>query len=64
MAVARLRENQTGIANRKFKKDQLVEFLTDYKTYMFFVLGFVANIPNAGISSKRSLVIWDLRKSS
>ncbi|KAM0746975.1 MFS general substrate transporter [Meredithblackwellia eburnea MCA 4105] len=51
MAVARLRKNQTGIANTHFKRDQAWEFITDIKTYLFLLLGFVANIPNGGISN-------------
>jgi hypothetical protein len=29
----------------------VVETYTDYKTYMFCFLGFIANIPNGGISN-------------
>ncbi len=32
MMIARLRKNQTGIEQRKFKSDQAMEWLTDYKT--------------------------------
>lgn len=32
MMIARLRKNQTGIEQRRFKADQAMEWLTDYKT--------------------------------
>ena len=52
MAVARLRKNQTGIDNKQFKWYQAKEaFLKDPKTYLFFFLGVVGNIPNGGISN-------------
>ncbi|ESZ94064.1 hypothetical protein SBOR_5540 [Sclerotinia borealis F-4128] len=51
MAVERLRENQTGVENKTFKWVQVKEWATDYKTYMFFLIGLVANIPNGGISN-------------
>lgn len=42
VAVARLRHNQTGIANRKFKMDQFIECMLDPKTWCFFLIGFVS----------------------
>ncbi|KAL8278810.1 hypothetical protein RQP46_008879 [Phenoliferia psychrophenolica] len=60
MAVARLRKNQTGITNRQFKLYQAKEFALDIKTYLFFFLGFVANIPNGGISNFSTLIIQGL----
>lgn len=58
--VARVAKNQTGIDNRKIKKDHVIDFLTDIKSYMFFLLGFVANIPNGGISNFSTLIIKGL----
>lgn len=58
MMIARMRRNQTGIEHRKIKMDQVWETLTDYKTFLFFFLGFVANIPNGGISNVSTPSIW------
>lgn len=49
IAVERLRVNQTGVENKHFKMYQLRECLLDPKTYFFFCLGVVGNIPNGGI---------------
>ncbi|KAL1713487.1 major facilitator superfamily domain-containing protein, partial [Schizophyllum commune] len=58
MAVARLRKNQTGIDNKQFKWYQAKEaFLKDPKTYLFFFLGVVGNIPNGGISNFSTLIL-------
>lgn len=51
VAVQRLRENQTGIENKHFKWPQVLETFLDIKTYLFFLLGVVCNIPNGGISN-------------
>lgn len=51
MAVDRLRDDQTGIENKKLKLYQISEAFTDYKVYIFFFLGLFANIPNGGISN-------------
>jgi len=60
LAVGRLRENQTGVDNKKFKWDQLRETCLDPKTWLFFLLGFVGNIPNGGISNFSTLIIQGL----
>ncbi|THU92236.1 MFS general substrate transporter [Dendrothele bispora CBS 962.96] len=60
IAVARLRGNQTGVDNKKFKMDQFVECMTDLKTWLFFFLGLVGNVPNGGISNFSTLIIKGL----
>ena len=57
MAVERLRRNQTGVENKHFKMYQLREAFLDYKLYLFFILGVVANVPNGGISNFGTIII-------
>jgi len=57
MAVERLRENQTGIENKHFKTYQVMEAFTDYKTLLFFLIAFAANVPSAGISNFGTLIV-------
>jgi hypothetical protein len=57
IAVERLRENQTGVENKQFKKYQLIEALKDPKTYFFFLLGMIHNTPNGGISNFGTIII-------
>lgn len=47
IAVDRIRENQTGVENKHLKPYQIIEAFTDYKLYMFFILGVVCklNVP-------------------
>ncbi|KIY44856.1 MFS general substrate transporter [Fistulina hepatica ATCC 64428] len=60
MAVARLRKNQTGVDVKVFKWYQMREALLDIKTWLFFFLGVVGNIPNGGISNFSTLIIEGL----
>lgn len=57
MAVERVRENQTGVENKRLKPYQIKEAFLDYKLYIFFLLGCVCNIPNGGISNFGTLII-------
>ncbi|OAQ96744.1 hypothetical protein LLEC1_05363 [Akanthomyces lecanii] len=58
--IARVRRNQTGIEQRRINWKQIKEAYLDYKTWLFTLLGFVANIPNGGISNFSTLVIKGL----
>jgi len=60
LIIARMRRNQTGIEQRRIDWGQIKEAYMDYKTWMFMLLGFVANIPNGGISNFSTLVIKGL----
>ncbi|GAP89458.1 putative allantoate permease [Rosellinia necatrix] len=60
MMIARMRQNQTGIEQRRINWSQIMEAFLDYKTWLFFFLGFVGNIPNGGISNFSTLVIQGL----
>lgn len=60
LMIARVRRNQTGIEQRVINWRQIREAYCDYKTYLFTFLGFVANIPNGGISNFSTLVIKGL----
>jgi hypothetical protein len=44
--IARMRRNQTGVEQKRINWDQIKEAYLDYKTWLFTLLGFVANIPN------------------
>ncbi|KAF2164094.1 hypothetical protein M409DRAFT_25441 [Zasmidium cellare ATCC 36951] len=57
IAVERLRGDQTGVENKRFKAYQVWEAVGDYKLYVFFLLGVVCNVPNGGISNFGTLII-------
>ncbi|CAG9990059.1 unnamed protein product [Clonostachys byssicola] len=60
LMIARMRQNQTGVEQRKVDWSQIKEAYLDYKTWLFTLLGFVSAIPNGGISNFSTLVIQGL----
>lgn len=58
--IARMRRNQTGVEVQRIKWSQVKEAYLDYKTWLFTILGFVAAVPNGGISNFSTLVIMGL----
>ncbi|KAJ5748599.1 uncharacterized protein N7511_010295 [Penicillium nucicola] len=57
LAIERLRENQTGIENKHFKRSQFVEIFTDPQTYLIAIIVTAMDVPNAAMSSFTSLII-------
>lgn len=57
LVVERIRENQQGFGNKHFKKYQLVEALTDIKTWLYFFLGVALQIPNGGMTNCGSILL-------
>ncbi|KAI5900471.1 MFS general substrate transporter [Schizophyllum commune H4-8] len=55
-AVLRIKDNQTGVENKHFKKEQLIEALTDPKTWLFALLAAMNNIPNS-LTNQRSIIV-------
>ncbi|KAM5437051.1 hypothetical protein MferCBS31731_005706 [Microsporum ferrugineum] len=47
-AVRRLAENKTGIVNKRWKWNQVVEAILDPKTWIIFLFNVAINIPNGG----------------
>jgi len=46
-AVEMVRHNHTGIHNNNFRSGQLWEALTDVKTWAFFLMATIWNVPNS-----------------
>lgn len=64
VSIERIRVNQQGIGNTKFKVYQAVEFLKDPRTYLYFLMQFVANIGYGAVGTFGSLLITSLGYSS
>ncbi|KAM5451123.1 hypothetical protein McanCB49686_005902 [Microsporum canis] len=54
-AVRRLAENKTGIVNKRWKWNQVVEAILDPKTWIIFLFNVAINIPNGGNYTLASL---------
>jgi len=55
--VSRKREDQNVTDSRQWKPDQALEAFIDPKTYLFFLFGFTANVPNGGTSNFGTLIV-------
>ncbi|ESK94071.1 mfs transporter [Moniliophthora roreri MCA 2997] len=60
IAVKRVSENQTGIKNKHFKKEQVWSTLRDPKMYILFFSIFAAAIPNGVLSSFSTEIINEM----
>ncbi|EIN08414.1 MFS general substrate transporter [Punctularia strigosozonata HHB-11173 SS5] len=56
VAVRRVKDNQNGIETKKWKREQFIECLKDYKTWLFFFWAAIANLQN-GLGTEASRVI-------
>lgn len=59
IAIKRVASNQSGTKNKHIKRDQLIEALTDAKTWLFCLYSIFANIPNS-LTQQRSIIINQL----
>lgn len=57
MVVERIRGNQQGFGNKHFKKEQFVEALLDYRTWILFAMGVLFCIPNGGLTNFGSILL-------
>ncbi|KIK43685.1 hypothetical protein CY34DRAFT_803520 [Suillus luteus UH-Slu-Lm8-n1] len=55
-AVQRIKENQTGVENKYFKMEQMIEALTDPKTWLFALFSALNSVPNS-LTNQQSLII-------
>ncbi|KAI1792940.1 MFS general substrate transporter [Ganoderma leucocontextum] len=56
-ALERVRDDQGGTENKTLKKDQVVEALTDIRTWLIALTTLLTSIPNGGLSNFSNLII-------
>ena len=55
--VERVRANQTGVQNKKFKLEHLWEALKDPQAWALFLINFLNTIPTGGLGSYGNIII-------
>jgi MFS family permease len=55
--VERVRDNQTGIQNRTFKREQVIEALTDPQTYGYALIALTTTLPTSGLGAFANIII-------
>ena len=68
IATRRLAVTRTGIANSTFKGNQFREAVLDPKTWLYFFINVVLNIPNGGLVTFNSIIVnslgFDVRQTA
>ncbi len=57
VAVERLRADQVGIENKTVKREQIIETLTDIKTYWYMIMVFAINLTNGAATGFGSIIV-------
>ena len=55
--VERVRDNQTGIQNKVFKKEQVWDALTDPQTWCYAAIQFCTTLPTSGLGAFANIII-------
>lgn len=55
--INRIKEEETGIENKRFKKEQFIEAMLDLKTWLLFIFAVASNSPNGGLTTFQGLII-------
>ncbi|KAK5125366.1 hypothetical protein LTR85_000475 [Meristemomyces frigidus] len=64
IAVERVRADQTGMENKVFKREQMLEAFKDPKTWLMVLFNVFVSIPNGGLTNFQSLIIKGIGFSS
>lgn len=57
LMVERVRENQTGLQNRKFRKEQMIEGLLDPQTWGYCLIAICTTLPTSGLGAFANIII-------
>ncbi|KAL2818646.1 major facilitator superfamily domain-containing protein [Aspergillus granulosus] len=57
LVVVKVKNNGTGVENKKFKWEQFWEAMRDAKTWLLFLFAVASNSPNGGLTSFQGLII-------
>lgn len=57
LMVERVRENQTSLQNKKFRKDQAIDALTDPQTWCYCLISICTTLPTSGLGAFKAIII-------
>jgi hypothetical protein len=57
LMVERVRSNQTGLQNKKFRKDQFYEALRDPQVWAYGLIAFLTTVPTSGLGAFANIII-------
>ncbi|KAG9317578.1 major facilitator superfamily domain-containing protein [Chiua virens] len=62
--LERVRDDQGGIENKKFKKEQVMEALMDVRTWLIVLATMLTDIPSGGLTNFSNMIIRNFGYSS
>lgn len=57
LMVERVRSNQTGLQNKKFRKEQFIEGLRDPQTWCYCLIAICTTLPTSGLGAFANIII-------
>lgn len=57
LMVERVRENQTGLQNKKFRREQAIEALLDPQTWGYCLISMCTTLPTSGLGAFKAIII-------
>ncbi|KAL4955575.1 major facilitator superfamily domain-containing protein [Aspergillus filifer] len=60
ISIERVRANQTGIENKTFRKEQVLEAFLDIRVWLMFLFNIWISIPNGGLTNFSPLIVKGL----
>ncbi|KAF5013094.1 hypothetical protein FDECE_921 [Fusarium decemcellulare] len=57
LMVERVRENQTGLQNKKFRREQAIEALCDPQTWCYCLISICTTLPTSGLGAFKAIII-------
>jgi sugar phosphate permease len=57
LMIERVRQNQTGVQNRKFRKEQAIEALTDPQSWCYCLIAICTTLPTSGLGAFANIII-------
>src|ERR1700712_5316593 len=57
LMVERVRSNQTGMQNRTFRKEQMIEALQDPQTWCYGLIALCTTLPTSGLGAFANIII-------
>ena len=61
-AIERVRDDQGGVENKKFKKEQLIEALLDIRTWLIVVITFTSKLTSLHLANIWLIVLSERAK--
>lgn len=57
LMVERVRENQTSLQNKRFRKEQVIEAFTDPQTWGYCMISICTTLPTSGLGAFKAIII-------